>query len=63
MAEGKTVEAAAAAAGMSARSAHKWKAGPLPSQAKKPRHWRTREDVFADVWCCRAHWMMGEHAG
>jgi len=50
MAEGKTVEAAAAAAGMSARSAHNWKAGSLPSQAKKPRHWRTREDVFAGVW-------------
>ncbi len=50
MAEGKTVEAAAAAAGMSARSAHTWKAGPLPSQAKKPRHWRTREDAFASVW-------------
>jgi hypothetical protein len=50
MAEGKTVEAAAAAAGMSARSAHTWKAGPLPSQAGKPRHWRTREDVFAGVW-------------
>ena len=50
MAAGKTVEAAAAAAGMSARSAHTWKAGPLPSQAKKPRHWRTREDVFASIW-------------
>ena len=50
MAEGKTVEAAAAAAGMSARSAHTWKAGPLPSQAKRPRHWRTREDAFAGVW-------------
>jgi hypothetical protein len=50
MAEGKTVEAAAAAAGMSARSAHTWKAGALPSQAKRPRHWRTREDVFAEVW-------------
>ena len=50
MAEGKTVEAAAAAAGMSARSAHTWKSGGLPSQAKKSRHWRTREDVFAGVW-------------
>ena len=50
MAEGKTVEAAAAAAGMSARSAHTWKAGTLPSQAKQPRHWRTREDAFATVW-------------
>lgn len=50
MTEGKTVEAAAAAAGMSARSAHTWKAGTLPSQAKQPRHWRTREDAFATVW-------------
>jgi hypothetical protein len=48
--ENKTVEAAAAAADMSARSAHTWKTGPLPSQAKRPRHWRTREDVFADIW-------------
>jgi hypothetical protein len=50
MAEGKTVEVAAAAAGMSARSAHTWKTGPLPSQAKRPRNWRTREDAFAGVW-------------
>lgn len=50
LAENKTIEAAAAAAGMSARSAHTWKAGPLPSQAKQPRHWRTREDAFAGVW-------------
>ncbi len=50
MTEGKTVEAAAAAAGMSARSAHSWKTGALPSQAKQARHWRTREDVFAGVW-------------
>jgi hypothetical protein len=50
MTEGKTVEAAAAAAGMSARSAHTWKAGALPSQAKQPRHWRTRADAFATVW-------------
>lgn len=50
MAEGKTIEAAAAAADMSARSAHTWKTGPLPSQTKKPRHWRTRPDVFDGVW-------------
>jgi len=50
LAENKTIEAAAAAAGMSARSAHTWKTGALPSQAKRPRHWRTREDVFAGVW-------------
>jgi hypothetical protein len=50
MAEEKTIEAAAAAADMSARSAHNWKTGPLPSQTKKPRHWRTRLDPFEHVW-------------
>src|SRR5688572_7435197 len=50
MAEGKTIEAAASAAGMSTRSAHNWKAGPLPSQATKSRHWRTRTDPFEGVW-------------
>ena len=50
MAEGKTIGAAAAAADMSARSAHTWKTGALPSQTKRPRHWRTRPDVFKDVW-------------
>jgi hypothetical protein len=50
MAEGKTIGAAAAAAGMSDRSAHTWKTGALPSQTKRPRHWRTRPDAFKDVW-------------
>jgi hypothetical protein len=50
MAEGKTIEAAASAAGMSTRSAHNWKAGPLPSQTTKSRHWRTRTDPFEGVW-------------
>lgn len=50
MAEGKTIEAAAAVADMSARSAHNWKTGPLPSQTKKSRHWRTRVDPFDRVW-------------
>lgn len=50
MAEGKKIEAAAAAADMSARSAHNWKIGPLPSQVKRPRHWRTRPDAFDGVW-------------
>jgi hypothetical protein len=50
MAQKKTIEAAAVAAGMSARSAHNWKTGPLPSQAKKARHWRTRVDPFDGVW-------------
>lgn len=50
MAEGKTIAAAAAAAGMSERSAYTWKQGPLPSEAKEPRTWRTRPDPFASVW-------------
>ena len=47
---GKTLGAAAAAAGMSERAARKWQSGPLPSTAKAPRGWRTREDPFAEVW-------------
>lgn len=50
MAEGKTVAAAAAAAGMSERSAYTWKQGPLPSEMREPRAWRTRPDPFAAVW-------------
>jgi hypothetical protein len=50
MAEENTIEAAAAAAGMSPRSAHTWKTGALPSQTKRERHWRTRPDVFKEVW-------------
>jgi hypothetical protein len=50
MKDGNTIEAAAAAAGMSPRSAHTWKTGPLPSQTKRERHWRTRPDAFKDVW-------------
>ena len=48
--EGKTLEAAAAASGMSVRTARRWKRKALPSEAKKPRHWRTRRDPFAGVW-------------
>jgi len=47
---GKTQEAAAAAAGMSTRSARTWQYGLEPSAAKPPRHWRTRADPFAEVW-------------
>jgi len=47
---GKTMEAAAAAAGMSERTARTWKSGPLPSQTKRKRDWRTRKDPFEDVW-------------
>jgi hypothetical protein len=48
--EGKTYETAAAAAGMSERTARTWANGPLPSQTKEPREWRTRDDPFAEVW-------------
>ena len=50
MKERKTQEAAAAAAGMSVRTARTWQRGPLPSGRKKERHWRTRPDPFAGVW-------------
>ena len=45
---GKTLAAAAAAAGMSERTARRWQEGTLPSAAKAVRPWRTREDPFAD---------------
>lgn len=48
--DGKTVQAAAAAAGMSEETARKWMHGPLPSATKRPRAWRTRDDPFAAVW-------------
>jgi len=48
--ESRSQEAAAAAAGMSARTARRWERGPLPSEKKKPRSWRTRPDPFAAVW-------------
>ena len=47
---GKMLAAAAAAAGMRERTARRWQSGALPSTAKAPRTWRTREDPFADVW-------------
>lgn len=48
--EDQTLEAAAAAAGMSERAARKWQRGPMPSATKKDRSWRTRPDPFAEVW-------------
>jgi len=50
MAEGKTLVSAAAAAGMSERSARTWKRGALPSDTKEPRSWRTRPDPLAGIW-------------
>lgn len=48
--DGKTLGAAAAAAGMCERTARRWEAGPLPSATQSLRTWRTREDPFAEVW-------------
>jgi hypothetical protein len=48
--DGKTQAAAAAAAGVSLRTAREWDNGPAPSATKLARDWRTRPDPFADVW-------------
>jgi hypothetical protein len=48
--EGKTQEAAAAAAGMCVRSARNWESGEVPSETQDPRSWRTRKDPFEEVW-------------
>lgn len=48
--QGHTLEAAAAAAGMSERSAGTWQDGPMPSATTTARTWRTRPDPFAAVW-------------
>jgi hypothetical protein len=50
MAEGKTIASAAAAAGISERSAYTWKQGALPRDTKTPRAWRTRPDPLVGVW-------------
>jgi len=48
--DGKSQEAAAAAAGMSVRTARGWERGPFPSQTNQKRSWRTRKDPFEGVW-------------
>lgn len=48
--DGKTLLQAAAKAGMSERSARTWQQGPLPSQTKQTRDWRTRADPLTGVW-------------
>jgi hypothetical protein len=48
--DGKTLAAAAAAAGMCERTARRWQEGPVPSASKPPRTWRTRPDPFAEMW-------------
>ena len=48
--KGKNQEQAAAAAGLAVRTARRWETGPLPSETKESRSWRTRPDPFAEVW-------------
>ena len=48
--DGKTLAAAAAAAGMCERTARRWQEGPLPSASTPSRTWRTRPDPFAEIW-------------
>jgi transposase len=48
---GKTLERAAAASDMDQKTARKYRhLGKPPSQARQSRSYRTRADVFADVW-------------
>lgn len=47
----KNQEIAAAKAGMDPKTARKYlELNRLPSELKRERHWRTREDPFTDVW-------------
>ncbi len=48
--EGKSQQGAAAASGMSVRTARTWQRGRLPSEKNGKRRWRTRPDPFAEVW-------------
>lgn len=49
--KGTTQQVAAARAGMSERTARRYeRAGKLPSQLKRPRTWRTRENPFEEDW-------------
>lgn len=47
----KNQEIAASKAGMDPKTARKYLGlNRLPSESKRERHWRTREDPFSDVW-------------
>src|SRR5437016_629431 len=63
--DGETQAVAAAASGMSLRTAREWATGPAPSATKQPRDWRTRPDPFAAVWLTegepivlRSYWVL-----
>jgi hypothetical protein len=49
--QSKTLKSAAAKAGMSEKTARKYRrSGKLPSQCKPIHDWKTHEDVFEDDW-------------
>lgn len=47
---GTPLSTAAMRSGMSENTARRYRRGPLPSQRKAPRHYRTRLDPFAALW-------------
>lgn len=47
---GTPLSTAAMRAGMSENTARRYRTGPLPSQRKQPRQYRTRPDSFAALW-------------
>ncbi len=57
--DGTKQEAAAAASGMSVRTARRWQRGRLPSEQERFRTWRTRADPFADVWAQEIEPLLG----
>lgn len=51
LAAGDSLTVAARRSGMDEKTARKYrKAETLPSELKKPRTWRTRQDPFEDIW-------------
>lgn len=49
--DGNSLPVAAAKTGIDDKTARKYrKLGKLPSQLKPTRHWRTRPDIFKEVW-------------
>jgi hypothetical protein len=60
---GKTREAAAAAAGMTAKTARKWEDGSLPSMSKLDREWRTRQDPLEKAWSEHVLPLLGAEGG
>jgi transposase InsO family protein len=61
--ERNTQETAAAASGMSARTARIWQKGALPSEKKERRTWRTRPGPFAAVWAGEIEPVLREDPG